>query len=222
MNAKRVMPLLYRDDDVAVVSKPSGMLVHRGWANDQVVAMTLLRNRLGMHVYPVHRLDRGTSGALVFALHEEAATPLCESFETGQVHKTYLALVRGITPEQGTINHALAPSKGAEKRPAQTDFRRLGTFERYSLVEARPLTGRLHQIRRHLKHISHPLIGDVRYGKGEHNRRFREEFGLHRLVLHASSVEFPHPSHREPVAVSAPLPELLKGAFVRMGLMSAD
>lgn len=218
LGEKRVMPLLYQDDDVAVVNKPSGMLVHRGWDNDKVVAMTLLRNRLGMHVYPVHRLDRGTSGALVFALNKPAASKLCGHFEAGEVGKTYVALVRGITPEQGTIDHPLAPSKGAQKRPAQTEFRRLGCFERYSLVEARPRTGRLHQIRRHLKHISHPLIGDVRYGKGEHNRHFREVFGLHRLALHALQIEFPHPTSGEPLRIRAPLPADLDAAFAQMGL----
>lgn len=217
-----MIDLLHVDDDIAVVQKPSGMLVHRGWARDAVVAMTLLRDHLGQYVYPVHRLDRSTSGALLFALSKEAARGLQAQFEASTIHKRYIALVRGITPESGTIDHPLAPDKTSEHRPAITDYSQLGTFERYSLIEARPRTGRLHQIRRHLKHLSHPLIGDVRYGKGEHNRIFRERFGLHRLALHALSIEFAHPRTSEQMSVHAPVPLDLSGPFEQMGLAWPD
>ena len=198
---------LYRDSDIAVVNKPSGMLVHRGWDNDKVVAMTVVRDHLGQYVYPVHRLDRPTSGALIFALHKEAARALSQAFESGQVNKGYLALVRGIAPPSGTIDHPIPKEPNKERVPALTEFRRLFEYERYSLVAAWPKTGRLHQIRRHLKHISHPLIGDTKYGKGDHNRFFRETFGLMRLGLHASSVSFPHPQTGEELQVEAPMPK---------------
>lgn len=214
---RRVLELIHVDDDVAVIQKPSGLLVHRGWARDPVVAMTLLRDRLGQHVYPVHRLDRGTSGVLVFALNPEAARALQTQFAGRTIAKRYLALTRGLTPESGTIDHPLASDTSDERREAVTAYRRLGVFERYSLVEARPSTGRLHQIRRHLKHISHPLIGDVRYGKGEHNRLFRLRFGLHRLALHALSLELAHPRSGEAMRFSAPVPQDLAGPLAQMG-----
>jgi tRNA pseudouridine65 synthase len=211
------LDLIQVDDRIAVVCKASGLLVHRGWARDRVVAMTLLRDRLGRHVYPVHRLDRGTSGVLVFALDSASARALQEQFEANRVRKSYLALTRGVTDESGTIDHPLAREKHLERRPAVTDYRRLATFERYSLIEARPRSGRLHQIRRHFKHISHHLIGDVRYGKGEHNRIFRERFGLHRLALHARSIEFEHPHTGETMRFTADLPDDLAKPFAEMG-----
>ncbi|HEY0783640.1 MAG TPA: pseudouridine synthase, partial [Thermoanaerobaculia bacterium] len=164
------MPILYQDDALVVVDKPSGLVVHRGWGQDRVVAMTLVREALGRHVFPVHRLDRGTSGALVFALSPEIARLLQQRFEAGLVEKRYLALVRGVPPETGVIDHPIPREPDGPRVPAVTEFHRLATFERYALLEVVPKTGRLHQIRRHLKHLSHPLIGDVRYGKGEHNR----------------------------------------------------
>ena len=133
--------------------------------------------------------------------------------------KSYVALVRGITHDTGIIDHPIAPEKGAAKRDALTRFRRLGTFERYSLVLARPITGRLHQIRRHMKHVSHPLIGDVRYGKSEHNKKLRARFGLARLALHALSYEFTHPVSHGRVAVHAHLPSDLLGPLSSMGLL---
>lgn len=212
------LPLLFHDDRLIAVAKPSGMAVHRGWSQDRVVAMTLARDQAGRHVFPVHRLDRSTSGALLFALDPVAARRLQEQFEAGAVRKRYLALVRGITPDEGVIDHPIPREDDGPRVPAVTEFRRLGTFERYSLVEAFPRTGRRHQIRRHLKHLSHPLIGDVRYGKGEHNRLFRERFGLNRLALHALEIAFAHPDDGRPLRLFAPVPEDLAGPLRAMGL----
>ncbi|HEY3999187.1 MAG TPA: pseudouridine synthase [Candidatus Xenobia bacterium] len=208
--------LLYQDDDLVVVNKPSGLLVHRGWARDPVVLMTMVRDQLGQWVYPVHRIDRGASGAVLMALRPEIAATLAKGFEQGTVGKTYLALVRGITPDDGVIDHPVPRDDGVRVE-AVTRYRRIDTFERYSFVEVQPQQGRLHQIRRHMKHISHPLIGDVRYGKGEHNRRFREEFDMHRLALHAWQLGFDHPNGTR-LTITAPLPEDLAGPFCRMGL----
>jgi tRNA pseudouridine65 synthase len=197
------------------------MVVHRGWADDPVVAMTAVRDLLGRRVYPVHRLDRGTSGCLAFALDPETARRLQAAFEAGAVEKRYLALVRGIPPAEGVIDHPLrreGAGPEAPRAPAVTEFRRLGTFERYALVEAVARTGRQHQIRRHFKHLSHPLIGDVQYGKGEHNRLFRERFGLRRLALHARVLAFAHPWSGEPVRAVAPVPPDLAGPLAAMGL----
>jgi tRNA pseudouridine65 synthase len=213
-----LFPLLYRDDALAVVGKPSGFAVHRGWSRERVVALTAVRDLLGRAVFPVHRLDRATSGALVLALDPATARRLQEQWMDGRVHKRYLALVRGIPPAELIIDHPVPRSPRGPRVPAVTEVRRLATFERYALVEAVPRTGRLHQIRRHLKHASHPLIGDVRYGKGEHNRLFRERFGLHRLALHALEIAFEHPVEGRPLRVFAPVPEDLAGPLRAMGM----
>ncbi len=209
-------PVLFRDDSVVVIDKPSGLAVHRGWAPERDVALTRVARALGIWLFPVHRLDRGTSGALLFALSSQTARALGQSWPT--VDKRYLALVRGVPPDSGLIDHPLQDSA------AQTSYTRLEVFGRYSLVEAQPLTGRLHQVRRHLKHISCPLIGDVNYGKGEHNRLFRARFGLHRLFLHASTLVFPHPVTGKSIRVEAPLPAELAVVLdrLRQGAHDAD
>jgi tRNA pseudouridine65 synthase len=214
----RDLPLLFRDDLLVVVGKPAGMAVHRGLSRDRIVVLQTLRDVLDRRVYPVHRLDRATSGALLLALDAGTARRLQEQFASGRVEKRYLALVRGIPPEEGVIDHPVPRGPGGERVPAVTGFRRLATFERYALVEARPRTGRYHQIRRHFKHLSHPLIGDVRYGKGEHNRLFRERFGLHRLALHALELAFEHPGTGEALRITAPVPEDLAGPLRAMGM----
>jgi tRNA pseudouridine65 synthase len=163
---------------------------------------------VGAYVYPVHRLDRSTSGVLVFALDKDAAAALGRAFEEGTVEKRYLALVRGVPPERVRVDHALSREDG-DPQAAVTEFVTLARYGRYALVQARPETGRTHQIRRHLKHLSCPIIGDVRYGKGEHNRFFRTHHGLHRLALHAASLALTDPATCERVTIEAPLPELL-------------
>lgn len=218
MSAAIDLPVLYRDDLLVVVGKPSGMAVHRGLSREKVVVLQTLRDALRRRVYPVHRLDRATSGALLLALDPGTARRLQEQFEAGTVGKRYLALVRGIPREEGVIDHPVPRGPGGARVPAVTEFRRLATFERYALVEALPRTGRFHQIRRHFKHLSHPLIGDVRYGKGEHNRLFRERFGLHRLALHALELAFEHPGTGEPLRITAPVPEDLAGPLRAMGM----
>ncbi len=201
-----------------VVDKPAGLAVHRGWAPERDVAMVRVRDALGTRVFPVHRLDRGTSGVLVFALSAAMATVLGEAFASGAVHKHYLALVRGVPAETVVIDHPLPPGddRTAPRVPARTTIVRREVFGRYSLVEAQPETGRLHQIRRHLKHLSCPIIGDVNYGKGEHNRLFRDRYGLHRMFLHASSVTFPHPATGALLSVCAPLPPELEAVLARL------
>jgi tRNA pseudouridine65 synthase len=234
-----VPAILYRDADLVVASKPAGWLVHRGWARDGEILMTRVRDAIDQWVYPVHRLDRGASGCVVFALSPEAARALGAAFATRAVTKRYLALVRGVPAERGVIDHPIPRQPGGERVLAVTEYERLavaglhdhaalpsapsslreqgsGLGRRYSLVEARPLTGRLHQIRRHLKHIACPLIGDVRYGKGEHNRLFREKHDLHRLALHALAITVPHPATGAPTTVAAPIPDDLERTFAAL------
>ena len=216
----QALEILFVDADLVIVNKPSGLLVHRGWANDDDVAMFRVRDMLGAHVYPVHRLDRGTSGALCFARTREAAALLSESFESRQVDKRYLALVRGEPAASGIIDHPIPKSVDGPRVPAVTRYELVArsTVDRCSLVLAIPETGRGHQVRRHLRHLGHPLVGDVNYGRGEINRRYRAEYGLHRLALHAHAIAFAHPVTRAPVAVTAPMPDDLAVPLERLAL----
>lgn len=213
--------ILYVDEHLAVWSKPSGELVHRGWARGEPTSMTRLRDELGRWVYPVHRLDRGTSGALLMALDSDMARALGELFAAGDVDKSYLALTRGHPPEAIVVDHPVRKGeKGDERVAAVTALRRLAVspMARCSLVAASPQTGRLHQIRRHLKHLSHPIVGDVRYGDGRVNRDFRARFELHRLALHANRIRLVHPATGEVLDVDAPLPSDLAEPLAALGL----
>jgi tRNA pseudouridine65 synthase len=207
------LQVLHRDSHVVVIDKPSGLLVHRSPIDrhETRFALQLLRDQLGQRVFPVHRLDKGTSGALAFALDRESAAVLALAFATGAVAKTYLAVVRGWPCDSGVIERALAsvvdpydPSPSGVVREARTSFRTLRRAElpvcvdryptsRYALVELVPDTGRRHQLRRHLAHVAHPIIGDSTYGKGRHNRLFAERYGVRRLMLACVRLEFDHP-----------------------------
>ncbi len=217
------LSILFRDEHLVAIAKPSGVAVHRGWARDGVPLLQRLRDQLGRFVFPVHRLDRGTSGVLLFALSSEVARDLQAQFEAGDVDKRYLALCRGNDPELRRVDRPLTKdptgrSRGAKKYPAVTELRLLATFERYGLYEARPLTGRSHQIRRHLRHVAHPIIGDVEHGKGEHNRIFRQRFGFHRLALHCRAMTLEHPRTSERLTLRAPLPAELSALFRALDL----
>ena len=219
-----MIDLLYVDEYVVVADKPSGLLVHRGWDNDDDVAMFRVRDKLGgAHVHPLHRLDRGTSGALLFARTKEAAAVLSKALEERDFEKRYIALVRGVAPEEGIIDYAIPKKDDGPRVDAITRFRRIAAspVDRCSLVLAFPETGRLHQIRRHLRHINHPLVGDVKHGSGVINRHYRSEYGLHRLALHASYLAFTHPVTGERIAVTSPLPEDLRTPFAKLGLEAA-
>lgn len=202
--------ILWQDDDMVVVYKPAGWLVHRTGldAHETRFVMQTLRDQLGRHVFPVHRLDKGTCGLLIMALHKDAARALTEAFTCHAVQKRYLALVRGWLPEQVVVDHALQPDDAPKDAPAQPAHTRLHCLARLnwpesydprhagtriSLVQAQPSTGRRHQIRRHLKHVAHPIIGDATHGKGPLNRWWAERLGQQRLWLHAQELSLPHP-----------------------------
>lgn len=205
--------IIWRDDRLAIVDKPAGVAVHRGWADDDEPLLQQVRDLVGQRVWLIHRLDRGASGAVLFALDAEAAAAASAIFQENRADKRYLAITRGHPPAHILLEHPIPREPGGERVPATTEIWCRETFGRYALVEARPHTGRLHQIRRHLKHLSCPLIGDVRYGKGDHNRLFREQHGLHRLALHAVHLAFTHPFTGAPVAVDAPLAPDLAAAL---------
>lgn len=212
------LTILFEDPFLVFVDKPSGMLVHRGWGDDERPVLQRLRDQLGVRVHPIHRLDRATSGVLAFAKSPEDARRVQIELESGRVEKRYLALCRGHDPNLGRVDHPIASEDDDERRDAVTDFRLLASSGRYGLVEAYPRTGRPHQIRKHLKHVSHPIIGDVRYGKGEHNRHFRETHDFHRLALHAESLSMRHPRTGEPLVVRAPLPADFARVLAALGM----
>jgi len=211
------MELLRAGERWVAVDKPAGLVVHRGErTRDEPAVLQLVRDQLGQRVYPVHRLDRGTSGVLVLALDPEAARYFGEVFTQRRVEKRYLAIVRGWIEERGVVDYPLLEEGALAHAEAITEYERLACYEvplavgryatgRYALVEARPHTGRMHQIRRHFAHLRHPVIGDVRYGDGRHNRMFREHFGVHRMLLHAQHLAFPD-LDGSPVTIEAPVP----------------
>ena len=223
---KETLEILYQDDVLVIVNKPSGLLVHRSPIDKHETrfALQIVREQVGTYVYPVHRLDKPTSGVLVFALDKQTAQTLSLAFREGEVHKEYIAIVRGYTDEEKTINHPLKQMLDTkeqkkqgitkEEQEAITHYKRLATVElphevgryktaRYSLVKLTPKTGRKHQLRRHMKHDMHHIIGDTNHGRGEHNKLFRSEFGVNRLLLHARRIGFLHPVSGEHVEVEA-------------------
>ncbi|WP_199102927.1 tRNA pseudouridine(65) synthase TruC [Aquitalea sp. ASV11] len=225
-----MLPILYRDPQLIAIHKPSNLLVHRSELDrhETRFAIQLLRDQIGQRVYPVHRLDKGTSGVLLFALDKDSAREMSWQFERQQVSKRYLAVVRGHPAESGHIDHALSRRVddlawlGEKVQPgpqeAQTDYRRLATVElpiavdrypssRYALVELSPLTGRRHQLRRHMKHIAHPIIGDATHGKGVHNRMFAEHFGSQRMLLACMEMQITHPLTGAVIQLTCPLAE---------------
>lgn len=222
------IPILYRDEYLVAVHKPHGVLVHRNvHAGREPFLVQLLRDQLGARVYPVHRLDRPTSGLLIMGLKPEAAAILARQFAGREVRKTYIAVVRGVVPTAGVIDRPLTGASGAEQE-ARTEFQRLATVElpwpvgpyataRFSLVQACPRTGRTHQIRRHFAHIRHPIIGDVLRGDGRQNRFFREHFNTHRLLLASTGLDLQHPASHERLKLRCPLAEELAKLFQQLG-----
>ncbi|AVF37266.1 tRNA pseudouridine(65) synthase TruC [Rahnella sikkimica] len=211
-----MLEILYQDEHLVAVNKPAGMLVHRSWLDrhETVFVMQTLRDQIGQHVFTVHRLDKPTSGVLLLALSSDVARLLSQQLENHQMSKVYHAVVRGYVTEDGTLDYALTEEldKIADKfanpdkapQPAVTHYRTLAQVEmpvavgrydtaRYSLVELRPETGRKHQLRRHMSHLRHPIIGDSAHGDLKQNRGMTEHFGCSGLMLHASDMQLPHP-----------------------------
>ena len=222
--------MLYVDAQLAVIDKPAGLMVHdsklaRGETD---FAADRLREQFGKPIFLIHRLDRATSGCLLLAFDKETASALGKTLMSQEVDKEYLAVCRGWPEESFTIDHALDGGPGKpEKKPAVTHFTRLATGElpvpsngfetsRYALLRCRLETGRFRQIRRHLKHAFHHMVGDTSHGDGRHNLQFRMR-GVHRMLLHASRLSFAHPVSGECIAVMAPLDAEWRKAFALFG-----
>lgn len=222
------LSILYQDNDLIAVNKPSGLLVHRSPIDkyETQFAVQLLRDQVGQMVYPLHRLDKPTSGVLLFAFNPTCVRELSATWD--KVIKTYWAVTRGKVKDC-LIDHPITtkPDKGdtfieAKVQTAQTRVRVLSTLTldagfgrlasqypstNFSLVEVQPYTGRKHQIRKHLKHINHPIVGDTRYGRGEINRYFRQQYGIHRLLLHCQKMTFLHPVSQQVISITSPVDE---------------
>ncbi|MDI9237925.1 pseudouridine synthase [Lysobacter sp. LF1] len=229
------LDVLYIDDAIAVVNKPAGLMVHdsalaRGETD---FAADRLREQFGRPIFLVHRLDRATSGCLLLAFDRDSASALGKVLMSREVEKDYWAVCRGWPDEAFVVDHPLDGGPGKpQKKPAITRFERLATMElqmpsagfetsRYALLCAHPETGRFRQIRRHLKHLSHHLIGDTSHGDGRHNRNFRM-LGIHRMLLHARRLAFVHPVHGERMEVIAPVDAEFDKALALFGDAAAD
>lgn len=218
-----MLNIIYEDAHYIAINKPNGLLVHRTRISEEKkeFAMQMLRDQLGYHVFPVHRLDRATSGVLLFAKSAEAATPLTKAFEEKKIAKVYYAIVRGYTPEAATIDSPIRPDKDHKhKAPldAITHYTRLATIElpipvgpyqtaRYSLVRVVPETGRMHQIRKHFAHARHYIVGDKRHGDWRHNKMFLEVLDSPFMLLHAATVSFQHPVTGFKTDIKAEMPD---------------
>lgn len=234
------LDILYQDETLVAMHKPSGLLVHRSDIDrhETRFALQIVRDQLGRRVWATHRLDKGTSGVLLFALDAATAAVVGRQFEDNAVDKRYLAVVRGFPSETGVIDHPLRRQRDDYEfrgdlgdEPAQaavTQYHRLATVElpvavdryptsRYALLALAPQTGRRHQLRRHLKHIAHPIIGDSTYGKGRHNRWFEENLGSRRLLLACTGLALSHPADGRPLVIRAPLADDFAGVVAQLG-----
>ena len=241
MDEQENLEILYQDSHIVAINKPSNLLVHRSWIDKDETrfAIQMLRDQIDQYVYPVHRLDKPTSGVLLFALSKEVARALSLQMQEGLFKKEYLAVVRGYTDEKGEIDYALkevldkmTDSKARVDKEAQeaiTSYEKLSQVElpfavgryqttRYSLLRLKPQTGRKHQLRRHMKHILHPIVGDTKYGRHEHNVFFREKYTCHRLLLHASRLSIVHPVSNEDLIFEAGLDEVFTHVIKECGL----
>lgn len=212
-----MLEIIYQDEHLIAINKPHGLLVHRSKiANDaKEFALQMLRDQVGRQVNPTHRLDRKTGGVLLFAFEKEIEIAMQKQFQEGLVNKHYLAIVRGYTPPTMDIDYPLAKENGTLQE-AQTSFITLQqseipiaigkhTTSRYSLVEANPTTGRMHQLRKHFAHIFHPIIGDRPHGCNKQNRFFKEQFKMNTMMLHASKLSFSHPLTQQTITITANL-----------------
>jgi tRNA pseudouridine65 synthase len=227
-----MLEILYQDDALLAVNKPAGLPVHRSKMIGPADAflIDLLREQVGGELFLAHRLDRATSGVLLVARSARVAAALGERFMGREVHKRYLAVVRGWPdPTEGVVDYALPGSRErGPRREARTVYRRVATVEvpiplgryaqqRYALMLAEPESGRFRQIRKHMAHIHHPVIGDCQHGRGDHNRLYKQHFGCQRMLLHAWQLRLVHPLDGTPLLLTAGLDAPFANLLARFG-----
>ncbi|WNC69839.1 tRNA pseudouridine(65) synthase TruC [Thalassotalea nanhaiensis] len=234
------LTILYQDEYLVAINKPSGLFVHRSFMDrdEKYFALQLVRDMVGQYVYPLHRLDRPTSGVLLFGLSEDIARKMGQAFTDKTIKKTYYAITRGFLEGEGQVDYPLKEKLDklgdkfvSQDKPAQeavTDYKSISTASlpialgkfpsvRYSLVQLKPHTGRRHQIRRHLAHLRHPIIGDINYGDNKQNPFFGEHFGFKRLMLHAQKLQFSHPITQQDVCITAEFDQDWLSVFAELG-----
>jgi tRNA pseudouridine65 synthase len=227
-----MLDIIFRDEHLIAINKPHGLLVHRSpiAADAQEFALQLLRNQIGQKVNPVHRLDRKTSGVLLFAFDKKTEIEMQKQFADNKVKKVYLAIVRGHTEGNGNIDYPLRKENGTLQE-AFTTYQTLKQAEldvpfgkhptsRYSLIEATPATGRMHQLRKHFAHIFHPIIGDRTHGCNKQNKLFKEKWKMDTMLLHAQSLTFIHPLTSNKIVIEASIQDEFVRAMKLMGWMN--
>lgn len=235
-----MLDIIYQDEYLVAVNKPAGMLVHRSWLDrhETQFVMQTLRDQIGQHVFPLHRLDRPTSGVLVFALSSDIAANVMPMFANHEMEKTYHAIIRGWIEEGDVLDYPLKEEldkiadkfakQDKEAQSAVTEYQPLAKVEvpfstgkfpttRYCLVEMKPKTGRKHQLRRHMAHLRHPIVGDTTHGDGKHNRLYRDEYDCHRLLLHATELRFTHPYTQQELVLKASFDKVWQRLFTEFG-----
>jgi len=231
------IPIIYTDDAILVVNKPNNLLVHHSYYArniEETSLVQLLKESHGQAIYPVHRLDRKTSGILIFAKSPEIVTVLQQQFDSQsplgkEFEKVYYALVRGFTPPYGTIDSPIKKDESEVYQDALTQYKTIASTEipfavepystaRYSLVKLEPKTGRFHQLRKHMNKIAHPIIGDPKHGNRHHNHFFINQFNNDNLFLHAAKISFIHPVSGEKLSFSADFPEFWGDILGRIGI----
>ena len=239
------LEILYQDESLVAINKPAGLLVHRSRIDVHATefALQLLRDQIQQPVFPVHRIDRPTSGVLLFALNSSIAAEVAKQFEQRTVEKSYHAIVRGFLAEDGCWDEPLVEKhdrivdrkaqKNKAAQPATTQFHSLRQWEipfsagkyptsRYSLAMIRPLTGRKHQIRRHFNHMAHPIVGDTTFGDRRHNRLFVEQLGCHRLLLAATELKLDHPETGDRITITAGLGPEFEQVITQLNLFGTS
>jgi tRNA pseudouridine65 synthase len=233
--ASTKIEIVYEDDALLAVNKPAGLLVHRSAiaADERDFLIERLREQTGATLCLAHRLDRATSGIVLLAKSREIAGELGKQFMARSIDKIYLAVVRGWPDAAGTIDYALPDVRERSPRKAAvTTWRVLATAtvpielgrypeQRYALIEASPQTGRYRQIRKHMHHVSHHIVGDTSHGRGDHNRLWRMRFGVHRLLLHAWRLRLDHPLTGTRLLLEAPVDAAWQRVLVSMGWEAA-
>ena len=232
-----MLDILFEDEELVVIDKPAGLLVHRTSQafGETENALIQLRDQLGHWVAPVHRLDRATSGCLLFAKNEQILPQLKSLFMERDIHKTYLCVVRGIPAEkEALIDHPLTSERSGKLQEAQSSYRVLAEIEqpfdttgryptsRYSLLEVELHTGRTHQIRRHMAHIRHYILGDRKHGDNKQNSYFETHFGLQNLLLHSWKLGFTHPLTQVSLQLTCAPPSHFQAITEKLGWVNAD
>lgn len=224
-----MLDILYRDEYLIAINKPHGLLVHRSpiAADAEQFALQMLRDQIGQKVYPVHRIDRKTAGVLLFALDKDSEIAMQQQFMNDQVSKRYLAIVRGHAPDSQEIDYPIRKENGT-LQDAFTSYTTLNRAElnvpfgrhetsRYSLINVMPKTGRMHQIRKHMAHVFHPIIGDRTHGCNKQNKLFKEKWDMTTMLLHAEQLRFKHPSSDKEISITAPFQPEFELVMALMG-----